>query len=738
MAFMMATYSGCKENSDEALSPKESLKHFVVEDGFEVKLVASEPFVQAPIALDFDADGRLWVMEMTGYMQDTLATGQETQPSGKIVILEDENGDGEMDSRKVFMDSLILPRAMAFYNNGLLVAEPPNLWFVEINGDTAGRKYIVDSTYASGGTTEHQANGLMRGIDNWLYNAKSDKRYRMIDGKWVIEHTQFRGQWGITQDDDGRLFYNTNSANLLGDYFLPGVFVWNKDQTHVDGFDEVIVSDNRTFPIHATPGVNRGYQKGVLDSLDRLVDFTAACGPVIYRGGLFGKEYYQNAFVAEPAGNLIKRDILNYGETKITGKEAYLDKEFLASDDERFRPVNLYNGLDGALYIVDMYRGIIQDATYITPYLKKHIADFALTKPINRGRIYKVIPKGTKSKIPVLKGLGVKELIDSLGSPQSKIRELAQRLIVDRKMYDAEPVLRDLLQNKSVGLQRIHAFWTLEGLGKLTDEDLKVFLGSGDVQLVQQAIACITSQMDESNKDRWINSIDAFSDLSTLTSYIAFYLSKSVQNHSEIAFDKLKQLSLKESNNPFVADAVLSGLNGKEESFSKWVISEVKDTTQALYVQTKNLIDRIHNLKTASADADKKYASGKRLFVQYCVACHGADGEGIQGLGAPLNQSQWVNGDRDRMIAIVLYGLTGPIKVGDKLYQPPEVSGDMPAFGHNDALGNSDVTSLLNYVRHAWNNKGSEVAPDDVNRVRRKFAGRTSSFTMKELDETYK
>src|SRR5699024_2242610 len=117
---------------------------------------------------------------------------------------------------------------------------------------------------------------------------------------------------------------------------------------------------------------NRGYQEGVLDDSSRLVNLTAACGPVLYRSQLLGKQYYNNAFVAAPAANLIKRDILTQKGFKVHGQLAYKEKEFLASDDERFRPTSLYNGPEGALYIVDMYRGIIQDITYLTDYLKKH------------------------------------------------------------------------------------------------------------------------------------------------------------------------------------------------------------------------------------------------------------------------------------------------------------------------------------------------------------------------------
>src|SRR5699024_6253561 len=116
---------------------------------------ASEPLVRAPTAIKFDAQGRIWAVEMMGYMPDTAGTGESKNPSGSIVILEDTNEDGRIDNRKVFLDSLVLPRAISFCDNGLLIAEPPNLWYVEIQNDKAGRKYLVDSQYAAGGNVEH-------------------------------------------------------------------------------------------------------------------------------------------------------------------------------------------------------------------------------------------------------------------------------------------------------------------------------------------------------------------------------------------------------------------------------------------------------------------------------------------------------------------------------------------------------------------------------------------------------
>ena len=727
------------ENKEAGLSAEESLKHFQLEKGMNIHIVAAEPYVQAPVALQFDARGRIWAVEMLGYMPDTAGTGENTNPNGKIVILEDQDSDGRMDKRTVFLDSLILPRAMCFYDEGLLVAEPPKLWFVEIkDGDVAGNKYLVDSQYAVGGNVEHQPNGLLRGLDNWIYNAKSDTRYRRINGKWEKEHTHFRGQWGVTQDDDGRLFYNNNSVNLLGDYFLPSLGAWNPDLHRVAGFNATIVGDNRTYPIHPTPGVNRGYQPKVLDDSLRLVNFTAACGPVIYRSHLFGDAYYGNAFVAGPAANLIKRDLLKHDGFAVKGKQAYQEKEFLASDDERFRPVSLYNGPEGALYVVDMYRGIIQDVTYLTPYLKAQIEKRHLKNPLNRGRIYKITPEGKNPPVPDLSGKSTESLVHLLNSPDAWIRQTAQRLLTDKHQTTAIPLLRKQMQAGTFISGRIHTFWTLEGLGALTDSDIETFLSSGEVRLQQQAVAAIVSRMNTENAATWLQKAVGLQKQAapTMKPYWAFLAAGAMRFVPQKALPVLQQMALENRDNRYVVDAVISGLSGQQQAFFKQVQGRVAEGT-VLYKHLKKAIDNAASRKREEQQAKNggQFARGKQLFMTYCKICHGENGEGLASLGPPLSGSQWVQGDPERLLAIVLHGLTGPIKVGDKVYKEPEIAGEMPAFGQNDKLSDEDIAHIVSFIRNAWNNKGSVVQAKAVHEVREKYKSRDQPYTMKDLEQ---
>jgi mono/diheme cytochrome c family protein/glucose/arabinose dehydrogenase len=708
------------------LDAKTAIQHMVTEKGLEVQLVASEPLVTVPVAMTFDERGRMWVVEMTGYMPDTVGTGEDI-PNGKIVILEDTNKDGIADNRKVFLDSLVLPRAICMVENGLLIAEPPKLWFVEIDHDKAGKRTLVDDKYTEGGNVEHQPNGLLRAMDNWIYNAKSDKRYKKSGDKWLKEDTHFRGQWGISQDNYGRLFYNNNSENLLGDYFPPGLGAHNPQQRNVAGYDEKIVPDNKVFPIRANTGVNRGYMKGTLDDSLRLNNMTAACAPLVYRGQLLGKAYDNNVFVAEPSGNLIKRNIIQDSGYIVKGKQAYRNKEFLASDDERFRPVSLYDAPDGALYVIDMYRGIIQHKTYLTPYLKNEIKSRNLTNPLNCGRIYRVVPAHTKVS-PVILENDPQKLLVLLDHPNGWIRDKAQQMIVDHHYTTLAPALRERLQKTDSVNGLMHALWTLEGLGELHLSDLQFLLNQKNPYLQAQGLAALPSVITPANSAQVVAQLTHLTQNVFLAPYVALLLP--VLPASQAAALQT-ELIKHYPNDKYVADAVISNAAGKETALRK----EITDTSWLISKRLNIVLKNIESHKNAkmTEGLQKMYPRGTVLFKTVCQTCHGTDGNGIQSLAPPLNQSGVVTGDKHRLISIVLYGLTGPVEVGGKTYKAPEISGDMPGIGSNNEFSDKDIAQVLSFIRNCWSNKAPVVTEKDVQDVRKQYKGRQKSFTIEEL-----
>jgi mono/diheme cytochrome c family protein len=720
--------------SSPVLSAQAAIDKMHVEEDFEIKLVAQEPLITAPVAMSFDRHGRIWVVQMNDYMPDTLGTGEEN-PTGKVVILTDTNGDGLMDDRKLFLDSLVLPRAICLIEDGILVAEPPSLWYYTIKDDKPFNKTLVDAKYADEGNVEHQPNGLLRAMDNWIYSAKSGKRYRKKGDKWLIEKTHFRGQWGISQDEWGRLFYNDNSQNILGDEFAPGLGAANENQKSVTGFNKKIVPDNTVYPARPTPGVNRGYMKDALDEKQRLKKFTAACGPVIYSGNLFNKKYFGNAFVAEPSANLIKRNILTSDGYKVDGKQAYEGKEFLSSEDERFRPVNLYNGPDGALYVVDMYRGIIQHKTYITPYLKNEIKKRELMQPLNCGRIYKIIPKHSEEP-PVHITDDSTLLLRLLFHGNSWMRNQAQQILVDGKNVQLAAALRRVLNQRNNLLAASHALWTMEGMEVLQWSDVKPLLSDALWPIRMQGLSAVPSVVSKTNYREVIGTLQSLVDKNdTLAAPYVAFLMNSIQFFDKNApHDLLITLSKKYGASLYVVDAIISNLQDKEASFYKEIIKINPDTALALNKRLKKMLEDIASAKNASNEERIRwqFPRGARIFESVCQTCHGKDGNGIAGLAPPLNKSELV-ADKNKLIPIVLYGLTGPVQVNGKLYKVPEISGDMPGIGQNPEYGNEDIAGILNFVRNSWNNKGEQITPEEVNKVKIKYKGRVNAFKVEEL-----
>ncbi len=451
-------------------SAADELTSFELADAaLEVELVAAEPLVQDPVCMSFDHLGRMWVAEMTGF-NATMEGRGENEPNGHIVVLQDLDDDGKMDTRTVFLDSLVLPRALALVDGGLLVAERFPLWYVEdLDGDlVADRKTLVDSVYGGQGHVEHSPNGLWRGIDNWYYNAKSRARYRKINDQWHKETTEFRGQWGISHDNFGRLYYNYNWSQLHADLVPPNYFSRNPNHETTTGLDHGLTLNRSIYPIRPNPAVNRGYITGTLDSKGMLLEFTSACAPFVFREKALLPKMVGDVFVCEPSGNLVKRNKVVSTGYMISATDAYPSREFLASTDERFRPVNLASGPDGALYIVDMYRGLIEHWKYMTPYLRDQTIARKLETPRQLGRIWRVRAREGASDERKIEDLSSNHLVQLMSHDGGWKRDMAQRLLVERQDADAIPLLESVVQQSDQPLARLHALWTLEGMQAAT------------------------------------------------------------------------------------------------------------------------------------------------------------------------------------------------------------------------------------------------------------------------------
>lgn len=698
------------------LPPTEALKRFKLPPGFRIELAASEPMVEVPTVIQFDPDGRLWVVEMRGYMPNLDGIG-ETNATGRISILEDTDGDGRMDQKTVFLDALVMPRALLLVRGGALVCEPPQLWFYPNHNDKAGERVLVAPDFARDAdpklglrmNPEHSGNSLVLALDNWIYSLYHPFRYRFSNGKWQRESVPQRAQWGLAQDDFGRLFYTSNSDQLRGDLVPSHYFGNSPAKQKFPGIGVQIAKDQSVWPIRMNPGVNRGYDPGTLREDSTLAKFTAACGTCIYRGDLFPREFYGNAFICEPSANVIRRNILAEQDGVVTASNAYDRTEFLASTDELFRPVNLTGGPDGALYVADMYHGIIEHRYYMTSYLRGQAEDRGLDKIIDKGRIWRVVPEGkARGPKPALSKETSADLMKHLSHPNGWWRDTAQRLLVERNDASVVSPLLRLASDGADAVARLHVLWTLEGMGQLPVSTIEAALRDSNPKLRAMAVRLAESPLKQTASSTENTQLrEKTLELATDTNadvQIQLALSLSRQPPDEKTKAMVTALA-KTAPAPLVREAAAFSAASFEPAKIEPVVAE----------KGRPLTD----------EEKRRYDAGRMMYEATCLACHQQHGLGQPGLAPPLVGSEWVAGSERRLIRIVLHGLRGPIKVKGESFEM-----DMPSLG---VLDDDQVAAALTYVRREWGHTFEPVSPTAVKKVREETSTREDAWTMADL-----
>ena len=796
------------------LSPEEALKSFRLPPGFRIELVASEPMIEAPVAISFDEQGRMFVVEMRGYMRDMEGT-TEKEPLGRIALLTDTNGDGRMDKASAFLDNLVMPRGVMAVKGGAFVAEPPNLFFCR---DTKGNgiadeKTLVATDFGTfGGQPEHMANTPTWAMDNRVYAAGYSTSFKLTNGAWQKGPGLGRGQWGLSQDDAGRLFYNYNSDLLRTDLLPAAAYARNPLLRDALGINNKVIKEQSVYPSHPTPGVNRGYDTKTLRADGTLANATSTCGASIYRGDAFPAEFRGNAFIPEPSSNLVKRVIITEKDGLLTGTNAYEEKEFLTSTDERFRPVMTATGPDGALYVVDLYRGMLQHPGFLTHYLIANIKARKLETPINQGRIWRIVrddqaaPKTTK--IPVDAAARVKLLTH----PNGWVRDSAQRLLVESADVAAAAPLRTLLADaQAPATARLQALWSLDGLASARAEDVRLALKDTDAQVRAAAIRIAPAEMLAE-----LCTIKDEKEIFVLA-HLAIRLSGA---HLPDADKAVAELLAAHGDNALVREGALTGARGREVALAKAVaalgsVANLKQTGpvldgfatlisqagkagpfEGMLEIAASLGDRTNlraailrgldqstrdpktkkpaplktiwlNAEPASlaklkktvtdANALKNLVSvtarlawigkpgapappkvvaltnaqqallekGKVTYANLCAACHQPHGYGLDGLAPPLVDSDWVLGKPDVTTRIILHGLGGPVKVGNRIWDL-----SMPPMG---MLSDEEVAGVLTYIRREWEHNGSPVDAKFVTGIRKQYADHSNSWTADEL-----
>ena len=689
------------------LAIEESQKSIELPDGYSLELVVTEPQVEEPVMVAWDGNGVMYVVQMRTYMQNADAGGEQ-EPKSRITRHEDTNGDGTYDKFSIYANDLLLPRFVLPLDDRVLVGltNTLDLWtYRDTTGDgVADEKVKVYEGGNRGGNMEHQPSGLMWNLDNWLYLTYEAKRYRFTNGKLEVQGLpRGSGQWGLSQDDWGRMYFSRAGGEVPAvDYQQPLAY----GTMDLPGQEEA--GFRTVYPIAEIPDVQGGERR--VGPNGGLNNFTGCAGQSIFRGDRLPAELRGDLFIPEPVGRLIRRVQVDRQDAKSVLRNRTPGAEFLRTRDANFRPVWSATTPGGQLMIVDMHRGIIQQGNWTRPgsYLRGVIDKWGLDKNIGKGRIYRLVHKDFKAgPQPRMLEDSTEALVAHLSHPNGWWRDTAQKLIILRK--DRESVVplleKTVLEGKSE-YGRLHALWTLEGIGKVNPAVLAVAL-KDEASIVRTSAVRVAEPFM------------AAEDATVIAA-----LTAPLPRDAEMAVQMLNSLNASGSSHPGLLDVGAQIVDGYRES----------EAVQAV-LRSKGAAANEAMAAAARQKQGKRFAEsmerGKAIYQQLCFACHGADGQGAPMVGregeklAPsFTGSPRIVGSGDSAVRVILNGLTG--QVDGKTYE-----GLMVAMANNDDQWIADV---ITYVRNSFENTAPAITKHQVAALRKAHSSRTEPWTQEELE----
>jgi putative membrane-bound dehydrogenase-like protein len=548
-------------------SPEASLKSMSVRPGFKVELVAAEPLVMDPVGFAWGADGKLWVVEMADY---PLGIDGQGKHGGRVRYLEDTDGDGRYDRSTLFLDGLGYPNGVAPWRKGALVSCAPEIFYAEdTDGDGKADKREVLYRGFGEGNQQHRANGFTYGLDNWFYGANGDsggKIKSLVNGEEVniggrdfridpaigkIDPQAGQAQFGRHRDDWGNWF-GSNNSNPLFHYVLADQYLRrNEHLAAPDGRVMVSIAPGAS-PVYPTSRTLARF-----NDFNKANRFTSACSAILYRDELFGPEYFGNSFVCEPVHNLVHREIVSPKGSTFTSRRADDEQqsEFLASSDNWFRPTMVKTGPDGALWIADMYRQVIEHPQWIPPDWQKRLD---LRAGHDRGRIYRIVPENKPPRaIPRLADKSSAALVAALDSPSGWQRDMAQQLLVERQDSSAASALKQMVRQARRPLARLHALCTLDGLKSLDEPTLLAAIDDEHPGVRRHAARLSEEFLDESPQLLAAMSKLVNDDDPQLRLQVAYSLGASTRPQ---ASEALARLLLARGDDRYLAAAALSSV----------------------------------------------------------------------------------------------------------------------------------------------------------------------------------
>lgn len=691
------------------LSPEEELETIELQDGYYLELVVSDPIIGEPVEIAFDGNGRMYVAEFRTYMQNLDGSGQFDRTS-RVSLHEDSDGDGTMDKHSVFIDNLLLPRIILPLDDRVIVGETNTTDLYAYrdtdNDGVADEKEPFFIGEETGRNLEHQQSGLIWSLDNWLYATISPYRlrYDVHGGLAIKEDTPpNRGQWGMTQNEYGKPYFMHAGAEIGPLQFQVPIVYGGID---VEGQQDP--GYRTVWPIDNIPDAEGG--TGRLRSDNTLNHFTATCGPEIFLGDRLPEELVGDLFFGEPVGRLVRRSTVRIedGVTKLANAYQEAKSEFIRSSDPYFRPVNLETGPDGTLYIVDMYRGMIQEGTWMEKgsYLYGVVKEYGLDKNFGRGRIWRLRHEdyGLGPKPNMLKEK-TSQLVEYLEHPNGWWRVTAQKLIVLRQDKSVVRRLKTMAKSSRSELGRVHAIWTLEGLEAADPEVIRTGLADPAPGVRRTAIRASESLIRRGGAG----------------------LARDI-------------LAMAEDEDPeVVIQALLTARYLKLEGATV-TINRILASTESVGVReivSQEEHSELRDDPALSTSVREFLVQGETTHRTVCFACHGSDGRGQPVGGAPNEKgkimapsfvdSDVVRGDPAPLIAIMLHGLTGNSGPGKEY---PAIM--VPMKTNSDEY----IAATLSYIRYLFGGKiTTPITPDDVANIREATIDQDTLLTPAELRE---
>lgn len=546
-----------------------SLAQMRTHDDLVIELAAAEPLLEDPIAIDFGYDGRLWVAEIPNY---THNIADEQEQGGSVKTLYDEDQDGRYDKAVVFQDKLRFPFDVKAWRQGVIVCDAPDIFYLEDtdgDGQADVRKILLSGF--SNHNPQARVNSLRWGVDGWLYGScglfgghirsfngqeleLGDRDFRFNPDTGAIEAVAGRTQQGLAFDAAGNRF-GCDSGTLIEHYPLSENYLARNPYLASPPQAQYIVGDsNELFPI-GTPTV--------LKLSGPPGRPTSACGLEIYRDDLLGKDYEGNSFTAEPVNQLVHRRVLSPKgitfETRRAANEA--QREFLASTDSWFRPVQIRTGLDGCLYIVDMYRAVIEHPIWMAPEALQSTDPAAGNKA---GRIYRVRPANQQPRPVVDLGkLPEKGLVAALESPNGPQRDYVQQIILQRQLQTAASELEKLVRSSQRPDVRLAALNTLGALDSLSESVVLDALNDHSAAVRVHAIRLSESLFAKSPEV--VEAVLALvaDESIPVQQQLAYSLGACSDSRAAVA---LAEIAWNHQNEPFTLAAACSSLNKSNSS----------------------------------------------------------------------------------------------------------------------------------------------------------------------------